>query len=141
MISNKQTNKKKWSFKKHIKKNETKINESHLWDTIGCESYQVVHYEKGQYYNAHHDWRNNRPQTRFLTFLIYLSDMLHENAGGETNFPKLNQKFHPGKGNVILFYDMMPDGNVDDLTLHAALPVIEGEKWLANMWIWDPNFS
>jgi hypothetical protein len=27
----------------------------------------------------------------------------------------------------------------DDLSLHAALPVTRGEKWLANFWIWDPK--
>lgn len=27
----------------------------------------------------------------------------------------------------------------DDLSLHAALPVNRGEKWLANFWIWDPK--
>ena len=29
---------------------------------------------------------------------------------------------HPGKGNAILFYNMLADGNVDDLSLHTALP-------------------
>jgi prolyl 4-hydroxylase len=48
---------------------------------------------------------------------------------------------HPGKGNAILFYNILEDGNVDDLALHAALPVGQGEKWLANVWIWDPQFS
>jgi prolyl 4-hydroxylase len=31
-----------------------------------------------------------------------------------------------------------PDGNLDDLTHHAAQPVIEGEKFFSNLWIWDP---
>jgi hypothetical protein len=26
----------------------------------------------------------------------------------------------------------------DDLSMHAAAPVLEGEKWFANVWIWDP---
>jgi prolyl 4-hydroxylase len=66
--------------------------------------------------------------------------------GGETAFIKIkNEKYHPegiaihpGIGNAILFYNLLEDGNGDELTLHASLPVIKGTKWLANLWIWDP---
>jgi hypothetical protein len=27
---------------------------------------------------------------------------------------------------------------MDEMSIHEALPVLEGEKLLANMWIWDP---
>ena len=37
----------------------------------------------------------------------------------------------------MLFYNLLPDGNADVNSLHAALPVIKGEKWLANFWVWD----
>ena len=43
----------------------------------------------------------------------------------------------PKKGSAVLFYNLLPDGNGDDLALHAALPCNEGEKWLANFWVWD----
>ena len=43
-----------------------------------------------------------------------------------------------GKGSAVLFYNLLEDGNSDDLALHEARPVKEGEKWLANYWIWDP---
>ena len=36
-----------------------------------------------------------------------------------------------------MFYNLLEDGNGDDLALHAAQPVHSGEKWLANFWIWD----
>ena len=119
----------------------TKVDESHLWDTIGSESVQVVHYENGQEYKAHHDWSPKRAQSRFATYLMYLTDMETPDAGGETQFPKIGLKVHPGKGSCAMFYNLLEDGNVDDLTMHAALPVKQGEKWLANVWIWDPNFS
>jgi hypothetical protein len=32
---------------------------------------------------------------------------------------------------------MLEDGNVDELSLHAALPVLTGEKWICNFWIMD----
>ena len=47
-------------------------------------------------------------------------------------------KIHPGKGNAVLFYNLCKDGNGDVKSQHAALPVKRGEKWLANMWVWDP---
>ena len=39
----------------------------------------------------------------------------------------------------MFFYDLLPDGNADELSLHAGLPVLKGEKWVAPMWIWDPS--
>ena len=35
-------------------------------------------------------------------------------------------KIVPKKGNAVLFYNLLDDGNGDDLSLHAALPVKEG---------------
>lgn len=78
--------------------------------------------------------------------MFYLSDQQSPNAGGETAFPKGNTvstnrtgqagtgfKVHPGKGNAVLFYSLLEDGNGDELSLHAALPVAIGEKWLGNL--------
>ena len=117
------------------------------------EDLQVVYYRKGQKYNAHHDWSvsNNAPHSRFATLLIYLSDMPSDTAGGETAFPKARTtssgdqgeslgtgiKIRPKSGMAALFYNLLEDGNGDELSLHAALPVQEGEKWLANLWLWD----
>ena len=46
----------------------------------------------------------------------------------------LGFKVEPRKGSAVLFYNLLEDGNGDDLSLHAALPVWKGEKWLANFW-------
>ena len=63
--------------------------------------------------------------------------------GGETSFPRwLNGetseqlKVKPEIGKAILFYSVLPDGNYDERSQHAALPVIKGEKWLTNLWVW-----
>lgn len=108
---------------------------------------QVVYYQKNQKYDSHHDWGvSGHPESRYITMLMYLSDQPHSRAGGETSFPKgitengQGFKVHPGKGSAVLFYNLLEDGNGDDLALHAALPVREGEKWLANFWVWDPKF-
>lgn len=120
------------------------IDEKHLMRSVGAEDMQVVHYVNGQKYDSHHDWGvSGYPESRFLTLLLYLNDMAAPDAGGETSFPKAADgrgiKVHPGKGNAVLFYDLLEDGNADELSLHAALPVRMCEKWLANFWVWDPK--
>jgi prolyl 4-hydroxylase len=119
------------------------IDESHLTRSVGAEDIQVVHYVNGQKYDSHHDWGvSGYPESRFITLLLYLNDV-EDGAGGETAFPKAANgkgiKVHPGKGSAVLFYDLLEDGNGDDLSLHAALPILKGEKWLANFWVWDPK--
>lgn len=116
-------------------------------DHTNTEDMQVVHYVNGQKYDAHHDWGvSGYPESRLITLLLYLTDMPSPTAGGETAFPKGGAdgkgfKIHPGKGNAVLFYNLLEDGNGDDLALHAALPVLQGEKWLANFWVWDPRIN
>jgi prolyl 4-hydroxylase len=109
-----------------------------------AEDLQVVHYHIGQKYDSHHDWGvSGYKESRFITILFYLTDMENPRAGGETAFPKgangTGFKVHPGRGGAVLFYNLLEDGNGDDLALHAALPVNTGEKWLANYWVWDPK--
>ena len=79
-----------------------------------------------------------QPQ-RFATLLLYLNE---PEAGGETTFPRwINAetrealKATPKRGKAVLFYSYLPDGNMDDLSQHSAAPVIEGEKWLINLWV------
>jgi hypothetical protein len=64
-----------------------KIPEELLHVTRSAEDIQVVHYDVGQEYFAHHDWQaSDKPNTRFATLLLYL-DTPAEGAGGETGFP------------------------------------------------------
>lgn len=111
------------------------------------EDMQLVRYEKGQEYTPHHDFiypsiGNRHQPSRFATLLVYLQAPIE---GGETTFPRsLQSSFHDGikvtpkVGKAILFYNMLPDGNVDDLSQHGSNAVEKGEKWVANLWVWDP---
>jgi prolyl 4-hydroxylase len=115
-----------------------RINHKELSEN--AEDIQLVHYDPGQKYDAHYDWGVGRNMNcRYATLLLYLSDQADPHAGGTTSFPKANLTVHPGKGSAVLFYDILDDGNVDDMSLHAADPVIRGDKWLANFWVWDPK--
>ena len=48
----------------------------------------------------------------------------------------------PRKGNAILFYSQGPGGKLDDESLHGGCPVLSGQKWAANLWVWNgPRFG
>jgi prolyl 4-hydroxylase len=102
-----------------------------------AESLQVVRYKKGEEYTPHHDFvypspRHRYQPTRFATLLLYLND---DFEGGHTVFPRAVNRFRhdgvrvqPEKGTAVLFYSVLEDGNVDDLSQHSGAPVEEGEK-------------
>ena len=52
------------------------------------ESLQLVHYGVGEEYRPHHDYGVDRPNNRYITFLMYLND---PEEGGETSFPDADQ--------------------------------------------------
>lgn len=117
------------------------IDEEMLNRERNAEDMQVVHYINGQKYDSHHDWGvSGHPHSRLITLLIYLTDQASPTAGGETSFPKGGAdergfKVKPVRGTAVLFYNLLKDGNGDDKALHAALPCMEGEKYLANFWV------
>ena len=85
----------------------------------------ILSLSEGQKYDAHHDWGvSGHPESRIITLLLYLTDMPDPHAGGETAFPKgadgLGFKVQPKKGMAVLFYNLLEDGNGDDLAMHAA---------------------
>jgi len=106
-----------------------------------AEELQVVKYSPGQEYTPHHDFGySGLPNQRFLTLLIYVKGA---EKGGGTSFPKAfggrGLKLRPPPGSAVLFYSMTPDGNADDLSLHAGMVVNAGVKWVCNLWVWDPS--
>jgi hypothetical protein len=121
-----------------------KISEITWVPTENFEAFQVLRYEIGQKYNAHHDASSQQTRlscgTRILTFFLYLSDV---EEGGETAFPLLNIAVKPKKGSALLWpstYDHEPNG-IDHRTLHEAKPVIRGTKFAANTWIHSHDFK
>ena len=43
----------------------------------------------------------------------------------------------PKRGRAILFYSQHPDGSLDGAAQHGGCPVLEGQKWAANLWVWN----
>eukprot|EP01124_Arcella_intermedia_P015030 TRINITY_DN21580_c0_g1_i1.p1 TRINITY_DN21580_c0_g1~~TRINITY_DN21580_c0_g1_i1.p1 ORF type:complete len:255 (+),score=45.17 TRINITY_DN21580_c0_g1_i1:24-767(+) len=129
-----------------LKKLKRKIAEwTHLPEENG-ETFYLLRYEVGQEYRPHNDYfsddENGRPfigkaGNRIATVLVYLST---PEEGGETIFPKVNKKVPAIKGNAVLFWDSLPDGTSDPLTLHGGSPVIKGTKWCMTRWIRPNSF-
>ena len=56
--------------------------------------------------------------------------------GGGTRFTKLNKESTAEKGKLLVFHNVYADSNErHELSEHAGLPVIEGEKWAFNLWL------
>lgn len=102
------------------------------------EGLQILRYGVGQEYKSHYDYFDpNSPavsdqvkNNRICTFLMYLNTPA---KGGETIFPDAKLQVTAKQGNAVLF--AYPDPNPESKTLHAANPVLEGEKWVATKWI------
>lgn len=102
------------------------------------EGLQILHYRPGQEYEPHFDWFNPdqpgfsmvtaRGGQRIASVVMYLNT---PEEGGGTAFPRIGLTVTAMRGSAVYFaYD-----TGDDASLHAGLPVIKGEKWIATTWL------
>lgn len=102
------------------------------------EGLQVLNYGANEEYKPHFDYfstnmvEESKGGQRIGTFLIYLNDV---SMGGETVFPKVGLSIVPKKGTALYFHYGNSKGQVDRMSLHSSVPVIQGEKWVATKWI------
>lgn len=102
------------------------------------EPLNVLRYNVGQQYRAHHDGRGSgEGTTRIMTALIWLNEQFE---GGETEFPQLNIRVRGGVGDMLVFRNVHADGSQDDRLIHAGLPVTQGVKWMGSRWIRGTEF-
>ena len=43
----------------------------------------------------------------------------------------------PYSGRAVLFYSQLPNGQPDRMSTHGGCPVLHGDKWAANLWVWN----
>uniref|UniRef100_A0AAY4BZT7 procollagen-proline 4-dioxygenase n=1 Tax=Denticeps clupeoides TaxID=299321 RepID=A0AAY4BZT7_9TELE len=93
---------------------------------------QVANYGVGGQYEPHFDFGRLGTGNRIATWLFYMSDVA---AGGATVFPEVGAVVRPIKGTAVFWYNLLPSGEGDYSTRHAACPVLVGNKWVSNKWI------
>lgn len=112
------------------------------------EALHIVHYDVGGEYKPHEDGfypgedyyeqAVSRGGQRSHSCMVWLNDGFR---GGETHFPLLGKFFTPIKGNMLVWSNL-DDGNRPDIySKHAGLPVQEGEKWIAIVWVRERRFA
>ena len=110
------------------------------WPVTHGEDLQVLRYETGGRYDPHYDYFSaSTPDDisgvhlhgqRVATVILYLNE---PEQGGDTAFVDRDFRVTPTKGNAVFFSYLSADAS--SKTLHAGLPVLAGEKWIANKWL------
>lgn len=105
------------------------------------EPIQGQRYEVGQEFKAHTDYFD--PQgadyqrfcsiagQRTWTFMIYLNTV---EAGGATRFKVIDKLIQPERGKLVCWNNRRPDGSVNPATLHHAMKVRKGLKYVVTKW-------
>jgi len=105
------------------------------------ETIQGQRYLPGQQFKPHNDWfytsqnywklEKNRGGQRSWTAMVFLNEV---EEGGETHFTKLGIKITPKPGALLVWNNALPDGRPNEGTMHAALPVKKGVKYVITRW-------
>ncbi|WP_305096337.1 prolyl hydroxylase family protein [Croceibacterium aestuarii] len=105
------------------------------------EPVQGQRYEPGQEFKAHTDYfepsgadfhkYTSVAGQRTWTFMAYLNDV---EAGGATRFKVIKKMFQPTRGTVVAWNNHRPDGSLNPATLHHAMKVRKGLKYVITKW-------
>ena len=111
------------------------------------EGLQILHYHIGGQYTPHYDYFSpqepgSKPHIanggqRVSSLVMYLN---HVEDGGATVFPELGLQVGPKKGGAVYFEYCNSRGQLDQLSLHGGLPVLQGEKWIATKWMRERTY-
>ncbi|KAJ1455779.1 hypothetical protein M885DRAFT_518986 [Pelagophyceae sp. CCMP2097] len=61
----------------------------------------------------------------------------NEDASWVCNTTSAALRVEPRAASAVLFYSQRGDSSLDGASLHGSCPVGEGEKWAANLWVWN----
>jgi prolyl 4-hydroxylase len=105
------------------------------------EPVQGQRYEPGQEFKGHTDYFEptgvdfhrftHVAGQRTWTFMAYLNDV---EAGGATRFKVIDKTFQPRKGMLVAWNNHRPDGSLNAATLHHAMKVRKGLKYVITKW-------
>lgn len=105
------------------------------------ERLQGQRYEEGQEFKAHTDYfepEHADYQTycavsgqRTWTFMIYLNTV---EAGGATRFKVIDKIVQPEWGKLLAWNNRRPDGSLNPATIHHAMKVRKGRKYVITRW-------
>ncbi|CAH2076662.1 unnamed protein product, partial [Iphiclides podalirius] len=98
-----------------------------------AEDLQVANYGIGGHYVAHLDYYRDVDSIflppsgqRVATVLFYMSEVAQ---GGATVFTDLGLSVFPIKNAALFWMNVLPSGEGNERTRHAACPVLRGSKW------------
>ncbi|TCM21611.1 prolyl 4-hydroxylase [Novosphingobium sp. PhB165] len=110
-------------------------------DLTHAEPIQGQRYEVGQEFKAHTDYfePNNAdydkycaiPGQRTWTFMVYLNPV---DAGGATRFKVIDKLIQPERGKLVAWNNRRADGSLNAATLHHAMKVRKGLKYVITQW-------
>jgi len=150
-----------------VRKLDRRVSALTLTRVSQQEHAQVLRYNVGERYLAHHDAFCPREYAhhqeimgltkkglfnRLATVFFYLTTV---EGGGHTNFPMAGGlpfpmntadcsrgvSIAPQEGRIIIFYTLDPAGSRDEYSLHTGCGVSNGTKWSVNKWIWNKKMS
>ena len=122
-----------------------------LLTPFAAENYQVMNYGPGGIISHHTDeiprllvfknhssfdeeeqleWRLGG--MRLATTMIYVRSAV---SGGRTVFPMISLSVPPTPRALLFWHNITPDHVPDTRALHAACPVVFGDKWIMNKWV------
>ncbi|EGT57986.1 hypothetical protein CAEBREN_04818 [Caenorhabditis brenneri] len=99
-------------------------------------------YLPGGHYSAHHDFlefQGEAPEhahleegNRIATFIISVEKA---DVGGGTVFPYLKTTVRANPGDAYIWFNMLENQEIDDMSYHGGCPVISGKKLIATTWL------
>lgn len=119
---------------------ERRLAELTAWPVENGEGLQILRYRADEEYRAHFDSfpdgaggaiHTARGGQRVNTILVYLQS---PKAGGGTIFPRCGLTACPEPGAAVIFRNVDTAGRRDPASLHAGLPVKQGEKVVMTYW-------
>ncbi len=124
-----------------VRKLQARIDDLLGLEASWGETLQGQRYTQGQEFKPHNDWysastpawetEKARGGQRSITAMAYLNAV---EAGGETDFPRLNVAVKPRPGLLLVWNNADEAGSPNPFTLHAGNPVTRGTKYVVTKW-------